>query len=1196
MLHVIQSQRIELLLAGLVDFFASQPIAVFEPRQILIPSHGVGVWLRYQLADHDGICAQVSTDFIGSYQWKLYSKILKNDVPERAPLSASVMQWRIFGFLHDLLHNPDADGLLYQQFEILLNKVKDGTPTQIRRQIWGLSEQIAQVFAAYVVYRPDWLQLWGRGQKLDLQELFDRMPEPPPKWQRDHYLVMQPWQAKLWEVLFAQVFADREAVIQQFWDTLQQEPYRRRELPSHLAVFSMVQLPPAELNFLKKLSQYTEIQLLHYNPSQEYWADSVDPRWLRWYAQKYPDRAALRDSRHPLLTRLGKQARDVFGLLSGMSGGEYGDWVDVFPDAYPTTLLGKIQQDILHLTDPTDAPKYIMADDDQSLVVHVCHSALRQLEVLREELLTWLAQDPQRQPADVLILAPNLQRIAPLISAVFAPSVSQPNLNIPFEITGLATPEAEALWQALMGCFDLLDGRFGHDVLLDWLSLPAVQHAYGLSREQVQRMGDLLIAAGFKRGFDPLHLRQSLSEQDTDTRYTFRFALDRLLLGMVLPTEAVHASVLAWPSVQPDDFALIAILQQIYQQLDAERHYLGAQDQTINDWLALIQAKLLAQFAAEIDTKAWEQIKYALEGMRANLIASELPPVPLPLRFVLDEVEATLSNTPAGSQPSGRLTFARLGTLRPLPYQLVVMLGLEAGQFPARDQISNFDLIKALPAQAGDRSRQEDELGAFLDGLLLAQQACWVFYNGFDVADVHPRQPAAPVQELLDLVAVQLQPQMVEDKNAKTVASDQEPSDQKSSDQAEQKSENQPKTRPETPDELLARCIVRQHSLLPFERDNFTAADAKQPRQRYTQPRMLADLWFHVAQQLYTPLSKPVPVVWAAGFAQQQLSMSQSPQSWHRMIGQLLRPARYFLQQARIQNIYRQEQASTFEPLILNTLDQYHLRQAHLHTDVALNVDLLMDRLPVGAAKQAYFLSTEQAAQLIERRIQDCANVCGKTGCDVVTEQAIVLNDQAGQAWSLQVTVPQMPTDTWLAEIGNSGRGKHRLRMWLEHLAWQVYRRTSEADVQAGRGARIMVFSNQTFKLLPVTAEQAHVYLLDWLQVWQQAAQQPWVLPPDLVLDKDAGLRYVKKSDSYEYTLEKLLEKWRGEGFNRTIAPSDDESCYVHPDWQLVLQGQDAEQALMRHLAAHAERLYQPLLERWQDFDPLNSSTVASES
>lgn len=1186
MLHVIQSQRIELLLAGLVDFFEDQPITVFEPRQILVPSHGVGVWLRYQLADHDGICAQVSTDFIGSYQWKLYSKILKNEVSERAPLSASVMQWRIFGFLHDLQTNPDADGLLYQQFEILLNKMKDGTPIQIRRQIWGLAEQVAQVFAAYVVYRPEWLRLWGQGQKLDLQALFDRLSEPLPKWQRDHYLVMQPWQAKLWQQLFADVFVAREAVIQQFWETLAREPYKRRELPSHLVVFSMVQLPPAELSFLKQLSQYTEIQLLHYNPSQEYWADSVDPRWLSWYAQKYPERAALRDSRHPLLTRLGKQARDVFGLLSGMSGGEYGDWQDVFPDSYPPTLLGKIQQDILQLVDPTDAPKWVLADDDQSLVVHVCHSALRQLEVLREELLTWLAQDVRRQPADVLVLAPNIQAIAPLIRAVFAPSISQPNLNIPIEITGLATPEAKALWQALMGCFGLLEGRFGHDVLLDWLGLPAVQRAYDLSREQVQRMGDLLIAAGFKRGFDPVHLRQTLSEQDTDTRYSFRFALDRLLLGIVLPTEAVHAEVLAWPSVQPDDFELIATLQLIYQHLDVERQHITLHDQTIHSWLDLIQAKLFERFSAELDTKAWEQIKYALEGMRANLIASELPPVPLPLRFVLDEVEATLSNTPAGSQPSGRLTFARLGTLRPLPYQLVVMLGLEAGQFPARDQISNFDLIKALPAQAGDRSRQEDELGAFLDGLLLAQQACWIFYNGFDVADVHPRQPAAPVQELLDLVAIQLQPQMVVE-----VKKDTSTSNQHEMTDSEAKS-----LRPETTAECLARCLLRQHSLLPFERDNFTAADPEQPRQRYIQPRMLADLWYQVAQQLYTPIAQPIPLVWAAAFAQQSVVFSDaSPLPLTRVIGQLLRPARYFLQQARIQNIYRIEQASTFEPLTLNTLDEYHLRQAHLHTDIPLTVPLLVDRLPVGAAKEAYFLATEQAAKLIERRIQDCAIACDKTYCDVMTERTVRLQDALGQQWSLLSEMPAESTETWLAEISNNGRGKHRLRVWLEHLAWQVYRQTSVADVQAGRGSRIMVFSKQSYQLLPIPVDQATEYLLAWLQVWQQAARQPWVLPPDLVLDKAYGLRYVKKTDSYEYNLEKLLDTWRGEGFNRWVAPSEDESCYLHPDWQLVLQGQDPEQALVKHLAEHAARLYEPLLAAWQDFEPQVSSPMGNQ-
>lgn len=1183
MLHVVQSQRIELLVAGLIDFFAHQPIGVFESRQILIPSHGVGMWLRYQLADQDGICAQLSTDFIGSYQWKLYSKILelKKNKPEAdtatdativddltseksegVPLSANVMHWRIFSFLYDLQTNPAADAELYQEFEILLDRIKDGTPTQIRRQIWGLSEQISQVFAAYVVYRPEWLRLWGRGQKLNLQALFDRLPEPPPKWQYDHYLATQPWQAKLWQVLFAEVFAARELVIQQFWDTLARDPKKRRDLPSSLAVFSMVQLPPAELNFLKQLSQYTQIQLLHYNPSQEYWADSVDPRWLSWYAQKYPERAALRDSRHPLLTRLGKQARDVFGLLSGMSGGDYGDWQDVFPDAYPPTLLGHIQHDILQLNDPSQQPKIVLADDDQSVVVHVCHSALRQLEVLREELLTWLAQDVRRQPADVLVLAPNIQALAPLIRAVFAPSLSQPNLNIPFEIVGLPTPSTQALWQALKGCFDLLDGRFGHDVLLDWLGLPAVQQAYAVSREQVQRMGDLLIAAGFKRGFDALHLSQTLSDQDTDTRYTFRFALDRLLLGMVLPTEVVYADVLAWPSVQPDDFVLIVTLQKIYEQLNDSRQISATESRTVGTWLRQLRDRANSLFPKQIEGEDWKTIKYLFKSVLADFAATDVAEPQVRLNAVLASLDQGLQRISKSSKPFGKLSFARLGTLRPLPYQLVVMLGLEAGQFPVRDPISNFDLIKALPAQVGDRSRQEDELGAFLDGLLLAQQACWMFYNGFDVADVHPRQPAAPVQELLDLLASQLQ--------AKTLATD------------------SGVTRLETASEVLERCVLRKHSLLPFERDNFLPADPQQPRQSYTQPRMLADLWYQVAQQLYTPRDRPISGVWAAAFAQQSLVVPVSPLSLTRIITQLLRPARHFLQQARIQNVYRVEQASTFEPLTLNALDQYQLRQAHLRTDKTLSVALLADRLPVGSAQQAYFLLSEQEARLIERRVLACATACAKVGCDETTERALSLTDQqTGQHWSLLIEVPSESTAIWLAERGNSGRGKHRLRVWLEHLAWQIYRRTSPADVQAGRGTRVVVFSKDSYQLAPISADQATIYLLDWLAVWRQSATQPWVLPPDLVLDSTDGLRYVKSTDSYEYRLDKLIEKWRGKGFNQWITPSEDECCYLHPDWQLLLQGQDAEHAFRQHLAAHAERLYLPLLLAWQDFNPL---------
>ncbi|RYD93629.1 MAG: hypothetical protein EOP50_10835, partial [Sphingobacteriales bacterium] len=144
-----------------------------------------------------------------------------------------------------------------------------------------------------------------------------------------------------------------------------------------------------------------------------------------------------------------------------------------------------------------------------------------------------------------------------------------------------------------------------------------------------------------------------------------------------------------------------------------------------------------------------------------------------------------LDEAPPGSIPTGKITFSRLGTLRPLPYRLVVMLNLDSGVFPRREQKNTFDLMSILPAQRGDRSRLIDEQGAFLDGLLLAQDACWLFYNGFDVSDTQPRHPSGTLQELVEFLGEML----------------------------------------ETP-ALLHHQIVHHHTLEPFELMNFQTGSA----------------------------------------------------------------------------------------------------------------------------------------------------------------------------------------------------------------------------------------------------------------------------------------------------------------------------------------------------------------------------------
>ncbi|MEK5765275.1 hypothetical protein, partial [Acinetobacter junii] len=78
-------------------------------------------------------------------------------------------------------------------------------------------------------------------------------------------------------------------------------------------------------------------------------------------------------------------------LLSKLSSGEEGHWADAFVDDYQDHLLAKIQSDILYLVEP-ERHTYPLKPDDSSVQIHVCHSTLRQLEVLREQIIHWLAQ------------------------------------------------------------------------------------------------------------------------------------------------------------------------------------------------------------------------------------------------------------------------------------------------------------------------------------------------------------------------------------------------------------------------------------------------------------------------------------------------------------------------------------------------------------------------------------------------------------------------------------------------------------------------------------------------------------------------------------------------------------------------------------------------------------------------------------
>jgi exodeoxyribonuclease V gamma subunit len=1209
MLKIIQSQRIESLFDEMLVFLDEHPIGVFEPRQILIPSHGVGVWLKLHLASTQGIVAQVSTDFMGAFQWDLYGRLAARDAEQKlingapqAPLSASIMRWQIFTYIWQVysqafstldrqqITHSEKDTAAIHALGFLLKKIvaqqhhthkttqQADNDAEVKRAIWVLSSQIAQVFAGYVTYRADWLRLWGRGEFLNLKVLCKDKPE----WLIERYSEMQIWQAWLWKALFTPVFNQREAEVARFWSALKNDPSLVKKLPRSVTIFTVIQLPPAELMFLRQLAQYVDVALLHYNPSQEYWADLVDARWLQRRQSEQGGGIELRET-HPLLTRMGKQARDVFKLLVQLAGGEFVEgepfqgvqeiWQDAFVQSehiQSPTVLQHIQQ---HALDLSNVKNWNFDPTDNSLAIHACHSTLRQLEVLREEIIQWLGADvpanERRKPSDILILVPDLNDVAPLIRAVFPSSVSydaradsRAETHVPIEITGLTSPEVDALWQALTGRFSLLVGRLSCETLLDWLALLPVQQSYGLSVAQVTRMGELLVEAGFRRGFDGEHLSRTLLSHDADVRFTLRFALDRLILGMAMPVDTMYANCLPMTTLMRDDFELVAVLEQIYQELNAHRGQLFVQ-RSVAEWLALLRMELQQAFVSERDTRGWTSIIQALDDMEKNansaLVIKENSlendaaqnDIKLPLRFVLEELQTTLTQAMQSSIPTGSVTFARLGTMRPLPYRLIAVLNLDTGKFPQREQKNTFDLIGALPAVIGDRARTEDDLGAFLDALLLASEACWLFYNGRDVQDDQPRLPAAPVQELMDFLRDHLA---------------------KESDVENELTSVSP----------LDRSIHHWHTLLPFERENFNA----------NTPQAASGVWFEVAKRLNEKQKMHSPA-WVSPSVTPIYNVPESPIKADQWIKDLMQPARHFLAHARIGRLYLEEGLSPFEPLTLNKLDEYQLRhqfQLSKQNQKPLQSTQWVAALPVGVAGAAYWKKSVREQSIIEQRMQHYGGVVTPITERLLTipndtdflDQAI--QNQVTQNWQISIRVPTDEKITmWLSQSASSGRGRHRVRFWLEHLLWQVWRKTTEDDVAQERGSRIMVYSTQTLRALPIAAGDALKHVQNWLHVWQMAAQHPFVLPPSLTLE---AFSVDKKTDELKIkSFDTLSVKWLGNDFNAYIPPNQNEECALHPDWQLILQGQDVEEAYAHFFTLYAEPLYEPIVRNVREED-----------
>ncbi len=699
MLQIYRSSRLEHLAERLsARLFRLRPDNVLAPQTVVVGHAGMRRWLLSWLASHPlpglpAIAANIDVLLPGEWTEVLLKR--QRIAPNRPGYRRSALRWLIDAQLQ--AEPPAALGPF----------LADGDA----RKRFAIADRLAALYAQYLIYRSDVVSRWQRGQDGDLF----------------------PWQGALWRRLHGRL--GRGHRIDQTQTLLAALPAKPDE---PVEFFGLSHLPPDVLAVIQAYAQYNDVAVYFCDPCSELW--SLLPGERAHLAGEL-DGADYWHTNHPLLAAWGRLGQHYALALNDI--GAIDDARDTEDAEESTTLLGRVQQSVRTLA-PLAGGSEIA---DPSLRVHVCATRLRELEVLRDALLDALARDATLNPADIVVMAPLMAEYAPLVRALWGPSCWTSGL--PYHIAD-APLAGQPYFAAFAALLDWPQQRFTRTEVLAFLRLPPCGRRFALL--DTASLEHWIERAGVHFALDAT-MRHELGA-GASAQNTWAYGLARMFAGWALgDADTLVDGACPAPPPSGPAAAELGALTELLSALAKWRSD-SQRARPLSDWardLSTWSERLLMADPFDTDEQAAKAVvdrcvadlsREAIDAGHTDAVA--FAAVRTALLGALDEH--------ASDPPwfNGGVRFCGLVPQRSVPYRIVAVIGLNEGEFP-RVRSSALDLIEARP-RIGDRLPVLDDKYLMLEALMSARQMLHLSYLGSDAGSGGARNPAQPLQALIDFL------------------------------------------------------------------------------------------------------------------------------------------------------------------------------------------------------------------------------------------------------------------------------------------------------------------------------------------------------------------------------------------------------------------------------------------------------------
>lgn len=712
MIHLFYADRLESLVVPLADSLRERD--PFRSVTIVVPNRNLKRWLELNLSRLLGITANVRFSFLDPLLVDHFYGNACRLLPDQVQVTMLAKH------LYAARESSDP------KYSSLKRYLSDGPDLDIR--VLQTAHHLVGLFREYAFHRPDMLRAWKE----------DRLFLKP-------FRNMEAWQKALWLAAFGKG-GDLQLLNERRPDA--RHVVFGMDLPEPrtfdpVYIFGVSYVSPYHQILFDRLAQKGLLHLFVLNPCREFWEDVVSKKEKK----KGGDGASFFED-NPFLEAWGRPGREYFKRLNLLSNYDPRDVFSPEYDPRGLNLLNRVRQSILTRQVGGFGPPAKTVDD--SITVLRCPSPRREAEIVANEIWRLMRGDPNLALGDIAVLVTQMSDYQGDIENAF-----QRIHQLPYNLVDGTTGRASKLLEGIRLLLDLAETAYERTPVFRLLRHPNFRARYpeadpelwlswaerysiffGADRDQQVAAGDA-------------YFKQDL--------FNWQQAFRRLFLGEYLEVDQVlriqtQSATYTLESGLSGKSEQAALFHALCRSLIADMEHLSRGTMSAERWARFLTA-LLETYLAPRDGEVadYEAMLGVTRELSSLADAYEDPDTPLTfthIRFLLEKrLESITSHH--GRYLADGITVSSLLPMRPIPFKVLFIMGLDESRFPAVNRRDPLDLRRFHLGDGSDISVNERDRYMFLESLMSARERLILSYVDRDICSDDPVNPASVLAELL---------------------------------------------------------------------------------------------------------------------------------------------------------------------------------------------------------------------------------------------------------------------------------------------------------------------------------------------------------------------------------------------------------------------------------------------------------------